>query len=127
VPGPGGSARRPSCAPADDPPARLTPQELQVVRLAAAGASNKQIGAQLFLSPRTVGFHLYRAFPKLGVTTREELAVCEPDMVGQLQLLAALRVSAASCRSRRQRSVRRGTSVTARATNAHPGALKPAM
>ena len=59
---------------ADDPLARLTPQELQVVRLAAVGASNKQIGAQLFLSPRTVGFHLYRAFPKLGVTTREELA-----------------------------------------------------
>jgi DNA-binding CsgD family transcriptional regulator len=58
----------------DHPLARLTPQELQVVRLAAAGASNKQIGAQLFLSPRTVGFHLYRAFPKLGVTTREELA-----------------------------------------------------
>ena len=59
---------------AADPLARLTPQELQVVRLAAAGASNKQIGAQLFLSPRTVGFHLYRAFPKLGVTSREELA-----------------------------------------------------
>ena len=59
---------------AADPLARLTPQELQVVRLAAAGASNKQIGAQLFLCPRTVGFHLYRAFPKLGVTSREELA-----------------------------------------------------
>ena len=63
---------------ADDPLAQLTPQELQVVRLAAAGASNKQIGAQLFLSPRTVGFHLYRAFPKLGVTTREELARYAP-------------------------------------------------
>ena len=63
---------------AADPLARLTPQELQVVRLAAAGASNKQIGAQLFLSPRTVGFHLYRAFPKLGVTTREELARYAP-------------------------------------------------
>ncbi|HEX9359169.1 MAG TPA: helix-turn-helix transcriptional regulator, partial [Streptosporangiaceae bacterium] len=63
---------------ADDPLARLTPQELQVVRLAAAGASNKQIGAQLFLSPRTVGFHLYRAFPKLGVTTREDLARYAP-------------------------------------------------
>ena len=59
---------------ADDPLARLTPQELMVVRLAAVGASNKKIGAQLFLSPRTVGYHLYRAFPKLGVTTREELA-----------------------------------------------------
>jgi DNA-binding CsgD family transcriptional regulator len=63
-----------SAVTADDPLARLTPQELQVVRLAATGASNKQIGAQLFLSPRTVGFHLYRAFPKLGVTSREELA-----------------------------------------------------
>jgi DNA-binding CsgD family transcriptional regulator len=59
---------------ADDPLARLTPQELQVVRLAADGASNKQIGAKLFLSPRTVGYHLYNAFPKLGVTAREELA-----------------------------------------------------
>ncbi len=63
---------------ADDPLARLTPQELQVVRLAAGGASNKQIGAQLFLSPRTVGYHLYKAFPKLGVTAREELARYAP-------------------------------------------------
>jgi len=68
----------PLAVAADDPLARLTPQELQVVRLAAAGASNKQIGAQLFLSPRTVGFHLYRAFPKLGVTTRQELARYAP-------------------------------------------------
>ncbi|MDX8031331.1 AAA family ATPase [Lentzea sp. BCCO 10_0856] len=52
----------------------LTPQELQVVRLAATGATNRQIGAQLFLSPRTVGSHLYRAYPKLGVSSREELA-----------------------------------------------------
>jgi ATP/maltotriose-dependent transcriptional regulator MalT len=44
----------------------------------AAGASNKQIGAQLFLSPRTVGYHLYNAFPKLGVTAREELARYAP-------------------------------------------------
>ncbi|GGM76268.1 transcriptional regulator [Lentzea pudingi] len=52
----------------------LTPQEVQVVRLAAAGLSNKEIGAQLFLSPRTIGHHLYRAYPKLGVTKRIELA-----------------------------------------------------
>ena len=54
---------------------QLTPQELQVVRLAAAGLSNRDIGAQLFISPRTVGYHLYKAFPKLGVAGRHELAV----------------------------------------------------
>ncbi|MFI5531254.1 AAA family ATPase [Kitasatospora sp. NPDC051853] len=53
---------------------RLTPQELQVVRLAAAGLTNRDIGGQLFLSPRTVGYHLYNAYPKLGVASRGELA-----------------------------------------------------
>ncbi|MFI6322426.1 AAA family ATPase [Nonomuraea sp. NPDC050556] len=52
---------------------RLTPQERQVVRLAAAGLSNREIGARLFLSPRTVGHHLYKAYPKLGVASRTEL------------------------------------------------------
>jgi DNA-binding CsgD family transcriptional regulator len=52
---------------------RLSPQEREVVRLAARGATNRQIAAQLFLSPRTVGHHLYRAFPKLGITSRTEL------------------------------------------------------
>ncbi|MFI1098065.1 AAA family ATPase [Streptomyces sp. NPDC020917] len=53
--------------------AGLTPQEAQIVRLAAQGLSNKDIAAQLFLSPRTVGYHLYKAYPKLGVVSRGEL------------------------------------------------------
>ena len=50
------------------------PAELQVVRLAANGLSNREIGAQLFLSPRTVGYHLHKAFPRLGVASRAQLA-----------------------------------------------------
>jgi DNA-binding CsgD family transcriptional regulator len=52
----------------------LTPQEMQVVRLVAEGGSNQEVAAKLFLSPRTVAYHLYKAFPKLGVTSRSELA-----------------------------------------------------
>ncbi|MET7300693.1 LuxR C-terminal-related transcriptional regulator [Embleya sp. NPDC005575] len=51
----------------------LTPQEHRIASLAATGLSNKQIGERLFLSPRTVFSHLYRAFPKLGVTSRAGL------------------------------------------------------
>ncbi|GAA4587970.1 LuxR family transcriptional regulator [Planotetraspora phitsanulokensis] len=59
---------------------RLTPQEFQIVRLAATGATNRDIGTQLFISPRTVAQHLYRAFPKLGITTRTELAALNLDL-----------------------------------------------
>ena len=56
-----------------DPLDDLTAQERQVVLLAAEGLSNRQIGERLFLSPRTVGSHLYKAFPKLGVSNRAQL------------------------------------------------------
>jgi DNA-binding CsgD family transcriptional regulator len=52
---------------------RLTPQEFEIVALAASGLTNKQIAERLFLSHRTVGGHLHRAFPKLGVATRAAL------------------------------------------------------
>jgi DNA-binding CsgD family transcriptional regulator len=52
---------------------QLTPQELQIAQMAAAGLSNKEIGQQLYLSHRTVGSHLYRTFPKLGISSRAEL------------------------------------------------------
>ena len=51
----------------------LTAQELQIAGLAASGLTNKEIAAQLYLSPRTVSGHLYRIFPKLGITTRAAL------------------------------------------------------
>jgi DNA-binding CsgD family transcriptional regulator len=51
----------------------LTAQELQIAQLAAEGLSNREIGQRLFLSHRTVSTHLYRVFPKLGITSRAEL------------------------------------------------------
>ncbi len=60
--------------------AGLTPQESQIVRLAAQGLSNRDIAAQLFLSARTVGHHLYKAYPKLGVSSRTDLAGVLPAL-----------------------------------------------
>ncbi|MFD6534541.1 LuxR C-terminal-related transcriptional regulator, partial [Streptomyces sp. NPDC060184] len=53
--------------------ADLTPQELQIAQLAAEGLTNRDIGARLYLSPRTIGFHLHKIFPKLGITARGQL------------------------------------------------------
>ncbi|MEU0434032.1 AAA family ATPase [Streptomyces sp. NPDC006290] len=52
----------------------LSPQETLIARLAAEGLSNREIAARLHLSHRTVAAHLYRAFPKLGISSRSELA-----------------------------------------------------
>jgi DNA-binding CsgD family transcriptional regulator len=54
-------------------PASLTPQQRQIALLAAAGHTNKEIAARLFLSPRTVSTHLHQVFPRLGITSRAAL------------------------------------------------------
>jgi DNA-binding CsgD family transcriptional regulator len=62
----------------------LTPQETQIARLARDGLSNPEIGARLFLSPRTVEWHLHKVFTKLSIRSRQELAAALPRTESEL-------------------------------------------
>jgi DNA-binding NarL/FixJ family response regulator len=56
----------------------LTSRERQIAQLARDGLSNPEIGARLFLSPRTVEYHPRKVFPKLGISSRKELRAAMP-------------------------------------------------
>lgn len=65
----GETARKRDPSTLDD----LTPQELQIAGLVAEGSTNREIAAQLFLSPRTIDYHLHKVFSKLGIASRTDL------------------------------------------------------
>ena len=76
----GQKLRRQTAETRDD----LTPQERQIARLARDGLSNPAIGAQLFLSPRTVEWHLRKVFTKLEIRSRHELSIALPSSESEL-------------------------------------------
>jgi DNA-binding CsgD family transcriptional regulator len=75
----GENVRRRTAATRDD----LTPQERQIAWLARDGLSNPEIGARLFVSPRTVEWHLRNVFTKLAIRSRRELSHALPNSGSQ--------------------------------------------
>jgi DNA-binding CsgD family transcriptional regulator len=72
----GETARRRTFAPRDE---QLTAQEAQIAGMARDGLSNPEIGVRLFISPRTVQYHLRKVFSKLGIESRSQLNLALPD------------------------------------------------
>jgi DNA-binding CsgD family transcriptional regulator len=68
---------------------QLTPQELQITRLVAEGATNKQVAARLFLSPRTIDYHMRKIFTKLGISSRAELIRSSHGSLAESELVRA--------------------------------------
>jgi DNA-binding CsgD family transcriptional regulator len=93
------------------PIATLTAQERQIATLAATGLTNKQIGERLYLSHRTVGGHLHRLYPKLGITSRAALdtihARREPNVRTNLAAERSVRIAAERVRLGWRRGDRR--------------------
>jgi DNA-binding CsgD family transcriptional regulator len=73
----GETARKRNVETRDD----LTPQEAQIARLAGDGYTNPEIGGRLFISPRTVEWHLHKIFLKLEISSRRQLRGVLPDAV----------------------------------------------
>jgi DNA-binding CsgD family transcriptional regulator len=80
----GETARKRTADTRDD----LTAQETQIAGLAAEGYSNPEIGAQLFISPRTVEYHLHKVFTKLAIASRGELQHVLPGRIDRLEAVA---------------------------------------
>jgi DNA-binding CsgD family transcriptional regulator/tetratricopeptide (TPR) repeat protein len=74
----------------------LTPREIQIALLARDGLSNPEIGARLFISPRTVEYHLHRVFGKLGISSRTELHLVLADRGDAARAALALRQGSAT-------------------------------